>query len=111
MPDISMQSTFQVIDELGIDPLRNEAYDAVQSVVAYSLYTVKPQEEHNMILLSYNVYSNENYWWAIMMYNGIADMFAVKAGMRIKIPEFGSMVTALTNLLTAQPTQIATVTI
>ncbi len=99
MASITEAKTFSVIDELGVDPLRDKSYDAIASIQEFQYYTVKPEEQFNMPLLAYNVYLNEDYWRVIMIYNGIADMFAVKEGLRIKIPALGLVATALNNVL------------
>ncbi len=92
-------STFTVVDELGIDPLRDKSHTSVMRVANYSWHTVDMTEEHNAPLLAYNVYSNPGYWRYIMMYNGILDMFALKAGMRIKIPAQQELVSHLNSAL------------
>lgn len=92
-------STFQVVDELGIDPLRDKSHDAVMSVRNYTWYKVRLEEENNGPLLSYNVYSNPDYWRYLMMYNHILDMFEIKSGMRIKVPAHQELVSALNNIL------------
>ncbi len=91
--------SFLVIDELGIDPLRDKSHDAVNSIPVYTWYTVRPEESNNAPLLSYNVYSNPGYWRYIMMYNGILDMFALTEGMRLKIPSQQLLVSVLNNIL------------
>lgn len=108
---ITEARSFLVIDELGIDPLRDKSYEAIQTVQAFTWYTVKPEEQHNAPLLSYNVYLNPEYWRIILVYNGILDMFALKEGMRIKIPAHQLVVSALNNLLTAKSAQPRTVSI
>ena len=101
MADLGDHSVFLVIDELGIDPLRDKAIEAIQKVESFSMYEVKAHEQHNAPLLAYNVYRNENYWWHILIYNALDDMWELKAGMRIKIPDMNAMVTRLTSALTA----------
>jgi len=111
MTDITKGITFSVIDELGIDPLRDKSYEAIANIKEYRYYTISPEERHNMPLVSYNVYLNEEYWRVLMVYNGIADMFAVKEGMRIKVPALGLVSSALTYLLAEQSNKIDTVRI
>lgn len=90
-------SSFLVIDELGIDPLRDKSHNAIASIEAYTWHTVQTEEQHNAPLLSYNVYSNPGYWRYILMYNGILDMFELTAGLRIKIPSQQLVVSVLNN--------------
>ena len=104
-------SSFLVIDELGIDPLRDKSYEAITNVQQFSWHTVKPEEQHNAPLLSYNVYQNPDYWRIILIYNAILDMFALKEGMRIKIPAHQLVVSALNNILAERQTRPRTVSI
>lgn len=99
MANLGDHSTFLVIDELGIDPLRDKAIDAIMETKGFQFYTVKASEQHNTPLLSYNVYRDEKFWWHIQVYNGIDDMFEVKTNMQIKIPDMNEMVTRLTSAL------------
>lgn len=109
MTDITQAKTFAVIDELGVDPLRDKSFDAITSIKSYTYHKVQPEEQHNMLLIAYNVYLNEEYWRILMIYNGIADMFALKEGMRIKIPALALITSALTNVLADKPAAAATV--
>jgi len=111
MADVTQGLSFAVVDELGIDPLREGFYDAVANVQSFSYYIVDSGEEFNAPLISYNAYLNESYWRAILVYNGIADMFALKEGLRIKIPALGELASALSTLLSEQSDQTATVRI
>lgn len=88
-----------MVDEIGVDPLRDKSYDAIMSIGTYSPHTVKVEEEFNMPLLSYNVYLNEEYWRVLMVFNGLLDMFELKAGMRIRIPPLALVTAALNNVL------------
>lgn len=99
MADSTLARTFIVVDELGVDPLRNKSYEAIQNVDSFEWYMVKAEEEHNAPLIAYNMYLNQNYWWHIMVYNDISDMFELKAGMRIKKPSLSLLNAALNDTL------------
>jgi hypothetical protein len=103
MVTITKASAFAVIDELGVDPLRDKSFDAIHKVQSFQWYLIKAEEEHNGPLIAYNVGLNEHYWRLIMMYNDIPDMFSLKAGMRIKIPSFALISSALNDVLTDYP--------
>lgn len=111
MPDITQAKTFAVIDELGVDPLRDKSFDAIMTIRSFKYHTVAPEEQHNMPLIAYNAYLNEEYWRVLMIYNGIADMFALKMGDRIKIPALALITSALTNILADEPASAVTVSI
>lgn len=111
MADITQAKTFAVIDELGIDPLRDKSFDAIIGIRNFKYHTIAAEEQHNMPLVAYNVYLNEEYWRVLMIYNGIADMFALKMGQRIKIPALALVTSALANILADEPASAATVSI
>jgi hypothetical protein len=95
MSNLGQHSVFLVIDELGIDPLRDKAIDAIKETIGYEFYVVKSGEQHNSPLIAYNVYRDEKYWWHIQVYNDIDDMFDIKTGTQIKIPDMNEMTTRL----------------
>lgn len=103
MADITRARTFAVIDEFGVDPLRDKSFEAIRGVTSFQYYTVKAGEQFNLPLIAYNAYLNEEYWRVIQIYNDIADMFAVKEGMRLKIPNLALVVSALNGILSEQP--------
>lgn len=111
MADISQAKTFAVIDEFGVDPLRDKSFDAITSIKSFTYHTVKPEEQYNMPLISYKAYLNEEHWRVLMIYNGIADMFALKEGMRIKVPALTLVASALNRILTEQAPANTTVRI
>lgn len=95
MSDLGDHSMFLVIDELGIDPLRDKAIDAILAVKSFEFYTIKSEEQKNGPLLSYNVYRNEKFWWHILVYNKLDDMFELKTGMKFRIPDMNELTTRL----------------
>lgn len=104
MADLGDHSEFLIIDELGIDPLRDKAIEAIQAVQLFTTYTIKSSERYNAPLIALNKYRNEKFWWHIMVYNDIDDMWEIKPGMVIKIPDMNEMVTRLTKALDVQTT-------
>lgn len=99
MAGLGSHSVFLVIDELGIDPLRDKAIDAIKETIGFEFYKVKSGERNNSPLISFNVYQDEKFWWHIQVYNDIDDMFEIKAGMQIKIPDMNEMTTRLQTAL------------
>lgn len=90
------QAEFARVDEYGIDPLRDDSYDAIYAVTSYTMYTVKASEKFNPALISFNVYNGNMMWWRhIMVYNGIDDVWDLVEGMRIRIPNINEMTTLL----------------
>lgn len=95
MSNLGSHSVFLVIDELGIDPLRDKAIDAIKETKGFEFYKVLSGEQNNSPLIAYNVFRDEKFWWHIQVYNDIDDMFEIKAGMQIKIPDMSEMTTRL----------------
>lgn len=86
------------VDELGMDPLRDNRFDAIRSVQGYELYTVDTNTRCNPQLISDMYYRTVELWDAILYYNGLADNFQLKEGMRIKIPNINELTSALSAL-------------
>ena len=91
--------SYAKVDELGLDPLRDPSFEAIQSVKGFTYYVIKESEEFNVPLIASNVYGNENYWWIIQIYNSIGDAFSLKKGTKIKIPYFGEVMTLLNDTM------------
>ena len=47
---------------------------------------VPPGEEYRPDLTSYRAYNTVDYWWLIMEFNGIFDIYDYKSGTNIRIP-------------------------
>lgn len=49
-------------------------------------YTVTPGMEYRPDLLSYKVYKTVDYWWKILEFNNIKDIYEFKSGLNIRLP-------------------------
>jgi len=49
-------------------------------------YTITASLEYRPDLLSYKVYGIVDYWWKIMEFNNIKDIYDFKSGMTIRLP-------------------------
>lgn len=90
--------THVIIDELGIDPLRDRSWQAIRDITDYSEYVVTQTEENNIPLISHKMYGDMRLWWIIQVYNGIADPFTVKSGTVLRIPAYNSISSTLVDL-------------
>lgn len=86
------------VDELGMDPLRDSSFEAILSVQGYQWYTVAEETKFNAALISDIFYTTTDLWYAILYYNGIADNWALKPGLRIKIPAINELTSALSKI-------------
>jgi len=64
--------------EVPVSPL-NPAYST-------KYYVISPGTEYRPDLVSYKVYGVPDFWWRIMEYNNIKDVFDFKAGRNLVLP-------------------------
>lgn len=98
------QREFMKVDEFGFDPLLDESYDAIEGVTTYRAYTVKAAEEFNPGLIAFVMYRNIAWWRAILVYNGLEDIWDLKVGMEIRLPDINEMTTRLQRAKVANAT-------
>lgn len=103
--------TYAVVDELGVDPLRDISFDAIRSVERFTFLTIDQSIEFNLPLIADKVYRDAKWWWVILVYNDIHDAFEVKRGLRIKIPVFSDVTSALSEVTLKIPSNPKVVTI
>lgn len=97
--DISLRRTFTIVDELGVDPLRDKSIDAILSVQRWDYFEVDQSTEFNLPLIADRVYGDGRWWWIILLYNGIPDAFSVTRGTRLKMPAAADITSALSAAL------------
>lgn len=90
--------THVVVDELGIDPLRDGSWDAIKNINQYVEHIVDQTEENNLPLIAAKKYNDYRFWWIIQVYNGIPDSFSVKSGQILKLPLMTAVTSALVGL-------------
>lgn len=98
------QREFVRVDEFGLDPLLDESYEAIEGVTSSTVHVVTVTEQFNPGLISWNMYRTANWWRAIMVYNGMSDIWEITAGTEIRIPELNEMTTRLQRAKTANVT-------
>jgi hypothetical protein len=47
---------------------------------------ITPGTEYRPDLLSYKAYGTPDFWWKIMEFNGIKDIYDFKSGLNIRLP-------------------------
>lgn len=95
---VTERKTYVVVDELGMDPLRDPSFDAVLTITRSTPYVVTESDEFNLPLIASRTLNSPNYWWVILIFNQIADAFALKRGVTIKIPNFNELTSVLNGL-------------
>ena len=82
-------------DQYGIDPLQDRGLIAMQKVLNYRNHSITVQQAGRPDLISHDFYKTTDLWWAILAYNGIADVRDLVEGLSIKIPEYSDIISAL----------------
>ena len=75
---------FDFVDD-NIDPLTSFMLENIKSLPSNGSYMVL-NEEKRPDLLSYKIYEDTQYWWLLLVYNGILDISELKAGTLIQYP-------------------------
>jgi len=83
-------------DQWGIDPLKDKVLPLILSIDSFSPHVVTQDERGSPDLISKRKYGDEKLWWVILAYNGIASYKDVVEGIQLRIPAFGSVVSAIT---------------
>lgn len=96
--EINRRRTFAVIDELGVDPLRDKSIDAILAIEDFNWFEVDQSCEFNLPLIADLHYSDANLWWVILIYNGITDAFYVTRGTRLRMPNVAELTNRLSDV-------------
>ncbi len=80
------------VDEYGIDPLRDNMMDRIQSITVYTLYQVQQHERMAIDLISLTAYGTDEFWWHIMAYNGITRPSQIIEGLDLRLPNKADLV-------------------
>lgn len=101
---LMMRSSHVVVDELGMDPLRDKSFEHIkQQILTWTPYIVSDSDKYNAPLISYNVYETPDLWWVILAYNDILDVFTLVPGMQLRIPNQNEVWSALATEQERQP--------
>lgn len=95
---ITKRRTFAVIDELGVDPLRDKSIDAILNVQNFEWFQVDQSNEFNLPLIADLHYADADLWWIILIYNGIPDAFYVTRGTRLRMPNMAELTSLLSDV-------------
>ena len=72
-------------DDGVFDPLNSYLLYEIPRLSAIGSYTIR-KEEKRPDLLSYNIYSDTQYWWILMWYNSLYSVDDLKVGLKISYP-------------------------
>lgn len=65
---------------------KNQNKEETNSGLKTKFYVVTPGTEYRPDLVSSKAYGTPDFWWRIMEYNNIKDIFDFKAGLNIVLP-------------------------
>lgn len=88
-----------VIDALGIDPLLDRLVDRIAAISTYTNHEVSQDERGAPDLISFVEYDTEDFWWHIMVYNGICRYRDIKEGTTLRIPDYGALISATNDMM------------
>lgn len=74
------------INEDGMNYLESEERKIIPESVNDKLYTVEPDCEDRLDLVSYKFYGTPNLWWAIARLNNIKNPMRLEVGIILRIP-------------------------
>lgn len=89
------RNTHVVVDELGMDPLRDQSYEKIIKASTQQIYVVTEADQYNLPLIAHKVYGDVKLWWVILVFNAISDAFRVTAGTELRIPNINDIVSEL----------------
>ena len=75
----------------GFDPLTCAFFEEIDTLSVGGQYTVQG-EDARPDLLSFRIYGDVQYWWILMLFNGIKDINDdLKTGVEIRYPSISSI--------------------
>lgn len=87
--------SFVAFDSHGVDPLGDDAIDAIMSIREYTSHVVTGAEEANPQLIAYDYYGTVELYFIVLYYNGFGLNYELERDMRIKIPLNAAVQSAL----------------
>lgn len=72
------------------DPITSDFILRLQALKLGGEYKVQ-NEEGRADLLSFKIYQDTQYWWALLLYNGITEVNQLTSGLTIRYPSLGEL--------------------
>ena len=91
MAELFKRSTFVQLDQYGIDPLKDNAFELISQIETYTEYTVDTGTEENLPLIAYKNYGNKDLWWVIAVFNGVLDISELTPGSKLRLPNISEL--------------------
>lgn len=86
------------------EPLNSYFLEALVRIPYSGVITVTTQERRPD-LLSYDIYGSTQYWWILMMYNGISSINDIKTGNSLNFPSLENLENLYFSLVTQEKTK------
>ncbi len=97
-------------DAFGIDPLLDKLVSFILKLQVYDLHDITQDERGAPDLISLNAYGMEDFWWHLMVYNGIVSFHELLEGTTIKLPMLGDLISLTTdNIIRTGSARIITI--
>ena len=98
-------------DQYGIDPLKDTVVPRLLAIQDYSVHIVAQDEKGAPDLISKKIFDTEDYWWHIMVYNGICLYTDIIEGMALRIPDLASIIQITTSVVNTNTTTNKNITV
>jgi len=99
---IDMAKFMEFLDQdSGFNPLTSSLFKDIKALPLKGKYAIQ-KEESRPELVSNKVYGNTQYWWVIMIYNGLVNTDEVINGLVVKYPKLDSVEDLLFSLKASQ---------
>lgn len=72
------------------DPLTSFMFDKIRALKSGGRYIVRGEEDRPD-LISYRIYGSSQYWWVILIYNGITSYKDIVHGTEMRYPELQAL--------------------
>lgn len=98
-------------DKYGIDPLKDSIVPRILAIEDYSVHLVTQDEKGAPDLISKKIFDTEDYWWHIMVYNGLCLYQDIVEGMSLRIPDIASIIQITTTTVNTNTSSSKNITV
>ena len=86
------------------DPLTSSFYADIKALPLSGFFVIQG-EEFRPDAIAHKIYGNTQYWWALLIYNGLSDINELVAGLSIRYPSLEDLEDAYFKLKSKQSVQ------
>lgn len=83
-------------DAFGVDPLKDKLVTEIMKIRDYKNHAVTQDERGAPDLISLREYLSDEFWWHILVYNGVGSYRDIVEGRDLRIPNMASVISIVT---------------